>query len=103
MVVKLICIVFHSRKESLAEGFMAAAHVPVHEGEEGELSDGIDDRAAETASDIDDDGTKVEGEQVGVLHQRQGALTEVITQRLGHVLGIGPAALHFMEEALEVR
>ena len=82
---------------------MGAAHVPVHQSEEGELGKRVDNRTAEAASDIDDDGPQVEGEQVGVLHQRQGAPTEIITQRLRHVLGIGPTAFHLVEEALELR
>ena len=47
---------------------MLVVHVHIHGLEDGNLYQGIYPRAIEQTGDIDGDGTRIEGEQIGVFH-----------------------------------
>ena len=82
---------------------MGAVHIEVHHVQDSNLQQGIDPGTVQQTGDVDGDGPQVESEQIGIFHQWQTARTEILTQCLGHVLGIGPFCLHLLEERLEPR
>ena len=76
---------------------MRAVHIHKHRLEHGELHQGVHPGAVEQTGDIDGDGTAVERQHVGVLHQRAAAGKELLADglRLRRCLPLG-------EEPLEV-
>ena len=78
---------------------MGAVHVPVHEGKNRHFQNGVNIGNVQQTSDIDDNGTGVERQQIGVFHKWQGTPTEVVAERLGHGGGIRVTLADLTEEA----
>ena len=67
--------------ERTTERLVRTVHIDVHRLEDGDLHERIDPRTIQQTGDIKGDGSGVEGEQVGVFHQRTAALQELLPYR----------------------
>ena len=61
-------------------------HIDIHRLEGRYLQQGIDPRTIQQAGDIKDDGTCIEGQQVGVFHQRSAPPQELFADLLRRLL-----------------
>ena len=71
-----------------AKTLVTIVHIEVNGGEYHNLYCRINPRLANENADKECDAAPVEGEEVGVLHQWQTALAEVIAQVFGQLVGI---------------
>lgn len=78
--------------EGAAEMFVADNHVDEEDVEEGELVDEVEPGLADDEGDEESDGAPVEGEDVGVFHQRERELTEFVAEPCWYLsVGVGCA------------
>ena len=77
--------------------------MPVHEGKDRHFQDGINIGNVQQTSDIDDNGTGVERQQIGVFHEWQRPPTEIVAERLRHGRSVRILLANLTEELLELR
>ena len=71
-----------------AQTLVTIVHIEVYGGEHHNLYSRINPRLTNENADKESDTAPVEGEEVGVLHQWQTAMAEVIAQAFGQLVGI---------------
>ena len=64
-------------------------HVEIEGGQHSQLKEEVQPRFVNQTADIQSDGACIEGQDVGILHQRQTALSELIADVLWYVFAIG--------------
>src|SRR5574344_679400 len=82
---------------------MTHTHSYIHYIKYHDLTQEIDPRHINGKSNIHDDASHIEGEHIGIFHQREAALSEVSTQLRRNILIVGIFSLQCRSELLELR
>ena len=81
---------------------MSAVHVDINDAQNSDFEERINPRTVGQTRDVKTDGADVEGEDIGVFHQRSTASEKPLTQFPRYILGRGKTRFQFGEEALEL-